>query len=71
MNDMIKTSRNRLIDAVELIWQLLAYSSHLQEILDWYGENDSITIEDYQFAYKNIVLATDDRRELMQRIKDV
>jgi len=67
---MQRTSRDWLIDAVEYIWQLLAYCSHLQEIVDWYWENETITIEEYQFAIEWIISATQDRREIMQVIKD-
>jgi hypothetical protein len=67
---MKQTSRNWLIDSIEYIWQLLAYCSHLQELVDSYWENDEITIEDYQFAIEWIKSATVDRRQMMQKIMD-
>ncbi len=68
---MKQTSRNWLIDAVEYIWQLLAYTSHMQEIIDWYWENEDITIEDFQFAVQEVQVATRQRREMMQVIMQV
>lgn len=67
---MKQTSRNWLIDAIEYIWQLLAYCSHLQEIVDSFWENDVISIEDYQLAIDWIKSATADRRQMMQKIMD-
>lgn len=68
---MKQTSRNRIIDWVEYIGQLLAYCSHLQELIDWYWQNDDITQEDYIFAVENLSDAIQDRRDLMQAIKDL
>lgn len=67
---MKQTSRNWLIDSVEYIGQLLAYSSHMQEIVDWYWENDDISIEDFQFAISEVQRTTVARREMMQVIMD-
>ena len=67
---MKQTSRNRLIDSVEYIGQLLAYSSHMQEIIDWYWESDEITIEDFQFAIWEVKISIVARREMMQVIMD-
>jgi len=67
---MQKTSRNWLIDAVEYIGKLLAYSSHMQELVDWYWENPDITIDDFQFAIAEVQRATVSRREMMQVIMD-
>lgn len=68
---MKQTSRNWLIDWVEYIGQLLAYCSHLQEIIDWYGQNDDISQDDYIWAIENIMDTVKDRRDAMQVIKDM
>ena len=67
---MKQTSRNRLIDAIEYIANLIAYSSHLQELIDWYWTNWDILLEDFHFAVAELESSIQDRRDMMQLIKD-
>lgn len=65
---MQQTSRHRLLDAVELIWQQCALVSHCQEIIDSYWTSEEVTIEDVTLAEETIINCNSVRRNIMQNI---
>lgn len=52
-----------------MVGQLLALNSHLQEIADSFGENDKISIEEYDACKVMIESNNITRRGLMDKMK--
>ena len=65
---MKQTSRNWLVDGIELIWQLLAINSHWQELLN--SAEDYVTVEEKELMQSIVDTNNSMRRQLMQQIFD-
>lgn len=65
--DEIKTSRHRVLDAVELIWQLQALNSHYEEYVNSMILNES-TEDAVNFATQQIKMNDNMRRDIMNMI---
>jgi hypothetical protein len=65
---MQQTSRNWLIDAVELIWQLLAVNSHWQELIN--STDSFVSAEEKEVLSSIVSINNAMRRHLMQQIFD-
>jgi len=63
-----QTSRSWVLDWTELVWQLLALSSHLQEIADSHWFNEEVTDEDKEVCEWITKTNTMLRRKLMDKI---
>lgn len=63
-----QTSRNWILDAVELAGQLMAENSHLQEIQNSYGENPDVSEEDRMLCSSQIIVNNSLRRKIMEEI---
>lgn len=70
MIDKAQTSRHWILDWLESISNLIAYTSHLQEIANSYWLNDEVTEDDYNFAMEYIDKSIQLRRDMMSMIKN-
>lgn len=64
-----QTSRSRVLDGVEMIGQLLALNSHLQEICDSYWKSDEVSDEELESCKWMIRMNNSVRRGIMDKIK--